>query len=197
MQPQLNAPEVLSLKDVNALLQHSTEQAFNNAHAVHYSATTSQDISVRYAHFTITAPLINASNTPAEIAKEPHHTSLALDLNKFYLKLSPENVSALQAVSAPAPGSATSSATLITPTTAPDTTTESDLISLSPAHVHFIYRLHLGSENAPEPTGNAHGKANSGERHNNTVTLPTSTTSSYLAQLQRLYINGVRITCTP
>ena len=141
----LTAP--LSLKEVSFLLQLSTEQAFT---ASSLRAKSASPLTARYAHFTLTAPLLNATHTPVEIAKGSSSTPLTLDLNVLYIQLPHGRVKALQGASTTALTSTTSSATR---PPAP-TTSDADFTSLNPVRMHFIYRLHLENEHTSETAEN-------------------------------------------
>lgn len=180
----LTAP--LSLKEASFLLQLSTEQAFT---ASSLRAKSASPLTARYAHFTLTAPLLNATHTPVEIAKGSSSTPLTLDLNVLYIQLPHGRVKALQGASTTALTSTTSSATR---PPAP-TTSDADFTSLNPVRMHFIYRLHLENEHTSETAENAPQQTSTEVRHENAVTLSTNTPSRYLVQLKRLYINNVRI----
>lgn len=177
----------LSLKEVSFLLQLSTEQAFTTSSLRAKSA--SLPLTARYAHFTLTAPLLNATHTPVEIAKGSSSTPLTLVLNALYVQLTHGRVKSLQGASTTALTSTTSSATRPPATTTPS----ADFTSLNPVRMHFIYRLHLENEHTSETAENAPQQTSTEVRHENAVTLSTNTPSRYLAQLKRLYINDVRI----
>lgn len=195
--------EYISLHTLIASLSRSLAQAFSSKDY----ATASSHLTARYAHFTLTAPLLSATHTPVEIAKGKCHAPLPLALDAFYLKLTPVNSDVIKEATtldtdtlaktamathtdATASGSAHGAAE---PYAAAPSTTQ------APARVHFIYRLQAETRKTFQDQNTPQTPPDSNTRQAPDATRPASTNSPMPmptpchAKLQRLYINGVRV----
>lgn len=197
--------ETLSLKDVSSLLQHSTEQAFNASSLETKSAPST--LTARYAHFTLTVPLLNANHAPVEIAEGLSPTPLTLALDRLYVQLTAVSSDALKEV----PTSDTDPEAESTATESTHVTTKTFALAPSyatvpptpqaPARVHFIYRLYADTDKAPQEPSTTHAVPDRSARQISVATRPASaddpapTPTPCHAKLQRLYINGVRVLC--
>lgn len=204
----------LSLKEVSSLLQRSTEQAFNASSQVTKSA--SSPLTARYAHFTLTVPLLNANHTPVEISKGSNPSPLTLALDTLYVQLTTASSDALK--EAPTSGTASHittapvSHTEATATISTHDATEpcaqassyaayaaAPTMTQAPARVHFIYRLREDTDKAPQKQSTTLATTERGARQITVATRPARadnpapTPTPCHAKLQRLYINGVRV----